>query len=235
MPITNHLDHDAERLRRMAQEDPWVMYLVARRERLDQPQLVVAAAAQATILCVEALATGEHAEAFEAWFAHSFRKVTLRANEREWEALVADHPHIADRSGCVLALPPIRKSERPRLLTKLQACKGDVETVEKAPAPFRDEAVNLVINADLSMSLGKAASQAGHVALILHRHLANRDSELLAEWQKAGHPFTVSAATGDLWVSLRADKLTAVCRDAGLTEVASGSETVLARAPRRAG
>lgn len=74
---------------------------------------------------------------FREWLGDSFRKVTLKADEKEWkkvkEAFVegvyrftvidAGLTEIAAGSETVIGIWPMRKSQRPKILTKLQVLK----------------------------------------------------------------------------------------------------------------
>jgi PTH2 family peptidyl-tRNA hydrolase len=70
---------------------------------------------------------------FEKWLDSSFRKVVLRANDTEWAKVKALPNHIvvvdaglteiAANSETVIGLWPMRKSERPRIIQKLQVLK----------------------------------------------------------------------------------------------------------------
>jgi len=70
---------------------------------------------------------------FEKWLDSSFRKVVLKANNTEWDKVKALGNHIvvvdaglteiASGSETVIGLWPMRKSERPRIIQKLQVLK----------------------------------------------------------------------------------------------------------------
>jgi len=96
----------------------------------------------------------------------------------------------------------------------------------------------LVVRTDLKMSQGKTGAQTAHAAVGLSSQLlASGQGALLAHWTKRGQT-KICLAVGSL-AELKALERTAseaglqsylVC-DAGRTEVASGSETVLAIGP----
>lgn len=70
---------------------------------------------------------------FEEWLNNSFRKVVLRADDKEWEKLkqLPNHVVVVDAglteiaagSETVIGFWPMRKSERPKLISKLQVLK----------------------------------------------------------------------------------------------------------------
>lgn len=71
---------------------------------------------------------------FQEWLQSSFRKVVLKADDKEWEKVKAECPNhvvvrdaglteIAAGSETVIGIWPMRRSERPKILTKLQVLK----------------------------------------------------------------------------------------------------------------
>ena len=82
----------------------------------------------------------------------------------------------------------------------------------------------LWVNAELEMTLGKAAAQVGHAAMLLAGAL---DAGHAWAWAGQGYRNTVREASAARWPALAAQAPVAV-RDAGFTEVAPGSTTVLA-------
>jgi peptidyl-tRNA hydrolase len=238
-PLTN--DEIAARAR-AEQADPLAMYLVVRRSQIGDVSAAgfIEAGAQATVRCVdEYLDEPAHAEAFREWYAGSFRKITLRADEKQWArlheefdlALGLDPFQLAiNRDWPVMAaLPPLRKSERPQLLKRMQAFKGDPFTLPAFEHPYKS-AVTLVVNDQVEMSLGKTVAQAGHAALVLLK-LAAGDWQHV--WRENEMPFQVRSAAGR-WDEILERYECAVIRDAGITEVAPRSATVLAIAPTAA-
>ncbi len=67
-------------------------------------------------------------------------------------------------------------------------------------------------------------AQAGHGAQLAWWELSD---EARAAWRDAGHPLAVRSADSDRWRELTASGLPLV-RDAGFTEIAPGSATVVA-------
>jgi peptidyl-tRNA hydrolase len=191
-----------------AHDDPLVMYLVVRRRTTRPFPELARAAALATRRCAQRYRADERwRDGFEHWWRHSFRKVCLRAEPREWEA-VRDLDH--ERVGDVACLPPVRRSARDRVLVRMQALQDEAGAlppfVEAAPG------LTLVVAAGLGMSAGKTLAQIGHAAL-----MADPDPGLELE---------VAGADAATFASL-APGAAAVVRDGGLTEVERGTETVL--------
>ncbi len=196
-----------------SEDDQLVMYLVVRR-RTSRPFVELAtAAALAARRCAFRFGGDERWRVrFEEWWQHSFRKVCLRAEPRDWEDLRAlDHERVGD----VACLPPLRRSERDRVLVRMQTLSDAA-----APLPAIDtedlRELTLVVATDLGMSSGKTIAQLGHAALLA-------DLELGAD---RGLDLAVVGADGPRFGALVGSAETVV-RDGGLTEIAPGSETVL--------
>ena len=90
------------------------------------------------------------------------------------------------------------------------------------PVPARGR-VTYVVNPALEMSSGKTIAQIAHAAVMA------ADSGALEEWVAAGCPGRVVTTTPQRFDALcDTDDLAAKVVDAGLTEVAPGTVTVLA-------
>jgi peptidyl-tRNA hydrolase len=191
-----------------AGEDPLVMLIVVRR-RTTRPfaELAVAAALASRRCAGRYLDDERWAAGFSEWWRDSFRKVCLRAEPREWEE-VRELEH--ERVGDVACLPPRRRSQRERVLVRMQALGGVADGLPRLSLPVGPELI-LVVNTGLAMSAGKSLAQIGHGAL-----MAPLDDE---------RAIRVCGAEGQAWDEARA-AATAVVRDGGLTEIAPGSETV---------
>jgi peptidyl-tRNA hydrolase len=193
-----------------ADDDPLVMYLVVRRRTTRSFVELATAAALASRRCAARYRDDERwRDGFDDWWRDSFRKVCLRAEPRDWEA-VRDLDH--ERVGDVACLPPVRRSARDRVLVRMQTLNdeaGALPALEGDPAPG---SLTLVVATDLGMSSGKTLAQIGHAAL-----MADLDPDLELD---------VVGAAADEWAGLARDAV-AVVRDGGLTELPPGSETVL--------
>ena len=192
-------------------DDPLVMYLVVRRRTARPFAELATAAALATRRCAHRYREDDRwRDGFDDWWRHSFRKVCLRAEPREWEEVrLLDHERVGD----VACLPPVRRSVRDRVLVRMQALSD-----EAGPLPELDEAdvvadgLTLVVATDLGMSAGKTLAQIGHAAL-----MAALDPD---------RGLCVVGAGSEEFAAL-AGSAAAVVRDGGLTEITEGSETVL--------
>ena len=152
-------------------------------------------------------------------------KVCLRARTAaQWEA-VLEEPHAlaGDAEGeSVAALPPRRRSERGPVLERLQAMSTDLGAAPDALSTARPDAVTYALNPELEMSSGKVVAQVAHAAVMA--------AAALPRWAAAGAPGQL-VAPRDFAVLAAREDLAARVVDAGLTEVAPGTVTVLALAP----
>jgi peptidyl-tRNA hydrolase len=85
----------------------------------------------------------------------------------------------------------------------------------------------LWLNPDLDMSAGKTMAQTGHGAQLAWWELSDEDR---TAWRQAGFPLSVRTADPARWPELTGSGLPLV-RDAGFTEIAPGSATVVAEHP----
>ena len=242
--LTNPFDDAAAAAERAAQPDPLVMYLVVRRERVTDIVSLLRAAAQATVLCDRTFRTAPAWSAHSAaWHAGSFRKVTLRANEKDWPKLRAEFEHVVDPGSepLVAVLPPRPRSQAGPFLSRLQAYTtplsdltagrnaliADYPTMLIAPNPF------------IPMSAGKLVAQVGHAALMAADAARDRGADATwadaaAAWERRGMAVGILTPDYEHWVRALGILPCIVVTDHGLTEVTPGSQTVLATRPSRA-
>jgi peptidyl-tRNA hydrolase len=214
-------------------DDPYRMFLVVRRGAFEDLETGGVLAAAAAVACLRRFGDDpEYADAIAAWRRRP-GKVTLRARGGQWDqVLQQEQLTIAgDPDGAsVLALPPRRRSERSELLTKLQAMSSDLTpapAIEAPPQPDPDGRMTYILNPQLEMSSGKTIAQIAHAAT---GAAATRCYE---DWVRRGCPGRVVVpsrrqAFDELCAS---PALAAKVEDAGLTEVAPGTITVLAIGP----
>ncbi|KAF4623202.1 hypothetical protein D9613_001624 [Agrocybe pediades] len=91
----------------------------------------------------------------------------------------------------------------------------------------------LVVRTDLGMSSGKIAAQCSHAALACYKTLSAKNPTLLRQWERTGQAkVTLQCGSEDEMLLLQAQaqslKLCArSIQDAGRTQIAAGSRTVL--------
>ncbi|WP_236242152.1 peptidyl-tRNA hydrolase [Streptomyces sp. CC228A] len=214
----------------------FVLPLVARVEKTDPPHrtdaLETAARAVLVLLTDErSVGDGAWARAVRDWQDARIRKVVRRARGAEWRR-AERLPGITVTGGTaeVRVFPPVPLDGWPKELAKLQVSGTELEDPAGppggAPEPVPGRAV-LWLNPGLEMSTGKEMAQVGHGAQLLWSAM---DELVRTSWQEAGFPLAVRTAPPADWPALVASGRPVV-RDAGFTEVAPGSCTVVADFP----
>ncbi|XP_067864588.1 peptidyl-tRNA hydrolase 2, mitochondrial isoform X2 [Heptranchias perlo] len=95
----------------------------------------------------------------------------------------------------------------------------------------------LVVRNDLKMGKGKVAAQCAHAAVSAYRQVQKRNPDLLRQWEYCGQPKVVVKAPDedciiDLLTHAKELGLTvSLIQDAGRTQIAPGSRTVLGVGP----
>jgi hypothetical protein len=201
------------------------MYLVIRRGAFSSLARAGELTGAAAVRCVREF-DGE--EDLEAWRSRP-GKVVLRARGGQWDA-VREEPHVVvgDPEGeAVIALPPRPRSQRGPVLERIQAM-----TSELAPPPPRADpdpgAVTYLVNPEIEMTSGKTLAQIAHAAVMA------AEDPALAAWAGAGCPGRVLMPPAERFRELcrpGSTPLAARVEDAGLTEVAPGTVTVVALPP----
>ncbi|GAA4895978.1 peptidyl-tRNA hydrolase [Streptomyces coeruleoprunus] len=212
----------------------FVLPLVVRVEKTGPPARTDAleTAARAVLVMLSddrSLGDGEWAQAVRDWQDARIRKVVRRARGAEWRR-AERLPGITVTGGTaeVRVFPPVPLDGWPKDLAKLQV-SGTELTDPEAPAPPAPGEAPLWLNPGLDMSTGKEMAQVGHGAQLLWWAMSDEERK---DWQEAGFPLAVRTADPDRWRSLTASGLPMV-RDAGFTEIAPGSCTVVSAFPTR--
>lgn len=206
------------------------MPLVLHIPKSDPPRRseLLEAAARATVsLCLDPRvgAGAPWNEAFTEWTSARIRKVARRARGAHWLA-AQDVPGVTvDVGGAsARAFVPGRVGDLDPRIKRLQIGGTDV-AAEDEPAVSAGPV--LWIDASLSMTVGKAAAQVGHASMLLAGAMGTEECR---EWAAADYACSVRSANPDQWTralgEVRAGRAVAV-RDAGFTEVAPGSTTVI--------
>lgn len=124
----------------------------------------------------------------------------------------------------------------------LQAAAAGSEAVQDANAMHTmgeggEYKLVLVARTDLKMGKGKVAAQCSHAAVSCYKQLAKRNSGMLEEWEYYGQPKVVTKVSSEEELQELAGKarklglVTAIIQDAGRTQIAPGSKTVLGVGP----
>ncbi|MFJ9419094.1 peptidyl-tRNA hydrolase [Streptomyces sp. NPDC101227] len=210
----------------------FVLPLVARIERDDPPArtdaLETAARAVLVLLSDErAAGEGEWAQAVRDWQDARIRKVVRRARGAEWRRAEAlPGITVTGQRAEVRVFPPVPLDGWPKDLARLQVSGTELSDPEPPVAPDAVRPV-LWLNPELDMSAGKEMAQTGHGAQLAWWELTEEER---AAWRAAGFPLAVRSADPAAWDALTRSGLPVV-RDAGFTEIAPGSCTVVADHP----
>lgn len=235
-------------------ETAHVLPLVVRIERAAPPArtdaLETAARAVLALLADPrtADAEGEWCKRVRVWEERGIRKVVRRARGAEWRRAVAlPGLTVTGRAAEVRVYPPVPLDGWPRDLARLQVSGTELTDPEPesgtepdsepesesesepaaAAAADRPGVPVLWLNPELEMSAGKAMAQAGHAAQYAWWELP---PAARTHWRDAGFPLAARTAEPARWARLTACGLPVV-RDAGFTEIAPGSCTVVADHP----
>lgn len=200
-------------------DDPWVMYYVVRSGVPFSLERAMAAAGAAAVECVERFGP------FEEWHDRP-RKVALRADDAEFSQVQQEEACAVEQE-VLLCLPPRRRSDRSLLLEALRPFT-DAPRPKEPEQDEREPTMAYVIRPGVMRTAGKAMAQAGHAALMCVEELGAAHKDRFDAWRTAGRP-------GELltegWERYRDDPEAVTVSDAGHTQVAPGTETVIALVP----
>ncbi|WNV82722.1 peptidyl-tRNA hydrolase [Umezawaea sp. Da 62-37] len=213
------------------EEDPALvraMPVVLRIERATPPgrtAILEAAAAAAIAVCLDprAEAEGEWHDEVVTWIHGRIRKISRRARGGHWEAVQALPGVTISVDGAeARALVPGLVVEAPKELSRLQISGSELPEDEPGPVPAGVPV--LWLNPKVPMTAGKAAAQVGHGTMLLAPTLS---AGQLETWAANDFRTAVRTPSARRWDSLLAAGAVSV-RDAGFTEVAPGTTTVIA-------
>ncbi|XP_005102446.1 peptidyl-tRNA hydrolase 2, mitochondrial [Aplysia californica] len=154
--------------------------------------------------------------------------------------LVRSHPNLVlalcfgagFSAGLLLKKIPFLSATAVRQNASANAAQGDASV--KVSGDYK---MILVVRNDLKMGKGKIAAQCSHAAVGAVEKLAYSNMAALRHWQKQGQPKVVvkvedEAAFFDIVrTAQKEDVNTCLISDAGRTQIAPGSKTVLAVGP----
>ncbi|MCQ2001347.1 peptidyl-tRNA hydrolase [Arthrobacter zhaoxinii] len=181
------------------------------------------AVAAAAVASVRAYTATEDSEAWENWLYGRFTKTVRRANPSTFERLAGEAPSGSVTVGRAqaIAFEPVTYEQMPKNLAKLQV--SGTQLPDEEPAAWPENAPEIVLNADLDMSTGKASAQAAHALLSWYLQL---DPAARHAWQEAGEPAGVRFTTGGQFAELAARPGAGpLIVDAGMTEIAPDTAT----------
>ncbi|MDO5032993.1 peptidyl-tRNA hydrolase [Corynebacterium sp.] len=185
---------------------------------------VLEAAARAVVkACLDPRAgqDGAYAQALGQWYGHRIRKIARRARNKAWRDVQAlPGVTVDDRAR---AFVPSAVSEVHPLVAKLQI--GHTELPHDEPGPPRSDAPVIYIDSSLEMSAGKAAAQVGHGSMLLAARMEFGDVE---KWMERDYALSVRELEPAEFAAACRRPDAVVVRDAGFTEVAPDSATVVA-------
>jgi peptidyl-tRNA hydrolase len=210
----------------------FVLPLVVRVERAEPPArtdaLETAARAVLAILSDErSHGDGEWAQPMRDWQDARIRKVVRRGRGAEWrKAAALPGITVTGETAEVRVFPPVPLDGWPRELAKLQVSNTDLDDPNPPAAPDLAAPV-LWLNPELDMSAGKAMAQCGHGAQVAWHELPDTARKA---WREAGFRLSVRTPEPGRWQELVSSGLPVV-QDAGFTEIAPGSCTVVADHP----
>lgn len=227
-----------ERDYRQRSEDPsdpatvQAMQLAMNLPKQDPPprNRVLVEAAQAVVaVCLDERsgADGFWRERLAGWYSHRIRKVARRARNKAWDDVQA-LPGVT--VGGVRAFVPSAVGNVPHAIAKLQI-KGTELDDDHSSQPLDPSLPTIVVDASLGMTLGKAAAQVGHASML---YAANLDVDAAREWAASGFALNVREVGADEFADAARRPGAVPVRDAGYTEVAPGSVTVVALPPTAA-
>ncbi len=212
------------------------MQVVLHLPKLEPParsDLLAAAAAVAVALCLDERSGpgGPWQQGYLGWKRGRIRKVARRARGAQWRA-AQEVPGITltVRGAQARALVPGPVGAVDPRIKRLQI--GGTELLADEPDPPAPGIPVLWVNRELGMTVGKAAAQVGHASMLLAGALPLAAA---ARWARDEFRCAVREAGPERWRELLAlhERGGAVAvRDAGYTEVAPGSITVIAVPPR---
>ncbi|WP_374985197.1 peptidyl-tRNA hydrolase [Streptomyces fradiae] len=206
----------------------FVLPLVVRIEKTAPPARTDAleTAARAVLVMLSddrSTGDGPWARAVRDWEDGRIRKVVRRARGAEWRrAALLPGVTVTGEEAEVRVFPPVPLDGWPKDLARLQVSGTELDDSAVPPPPEPGGAV-LWLNPELRMSAGKEMAQVGHGAQLLWWTL---DGAARAAWREAGFPLAVRTARPGRWAELVAGGRPVV-RDAGFTEIAPGSATVV--------
>lgn len=194
----------------------------------ERTSLLEAAAQAVVAVCLDdrAVSDEEWNRGLTQWYSHLIRKIARRGRNKAW-ADVQKLPGVTvDVNGAqARAFVPSAVADVPAALKKLQIKGTDVPVDTRAGSSPVDGVPLIAVNADLGMSVGKAAAQVGHGSMLL---AAARDLVWVRAWAAQNFRLQVREYPESRLQDLAKRPGAVVVRDAGFTEVDPDAATVVA-------
>lgn len=200
------------------EETPYALPIVIRLEKGSEGTILEADAFKAVGSALLAMLSDDKwDDEVKAWMRGRIRKIVRRARASAWSNLLEkEHYYAKVGNAEVVILKPYILDEISSDIKKLQV--QGIE-LEKSSGPLAPSSLLIAMNPEIPMSSGKAMAQFGHAVQIA---VLNSPVDVLEAWEKSGFPISVAA-----WEETEMPFVEV--RDAGFTEVASGSLTCRAK------
>lgn len=216
-----------------AEDDPWAMQLVVRRDRqVPTREIDVAEAAARAVVALLADERsgpgGPWHDAVAHWSDDRIRKLVRRADGKRWvDAQTLDGVTVEQAgpdgfaTAAVRAYVPAPVRAVPRLLARLQVSGTQFETAGESFGA--DALVTIEVSPLVAMTSGKLAAQCGHAAQLAWVRM---DPATRERWRADGFRVRVERPDAVTWAAGRRPVSVV---DAGFTELDGPTETARAR------
>ena len=188
-------------------------------------EILESAARAVVAVCLDEQAgqDGEFAAGLSSWYGHRIRKVARRARNKAWED-VQGLPGATVNNQARAFVPSAVNDVHP-LIAKLQI--GHTEIAYDEPGEPNPDCPIVYVDNSLKMSAGKAAAQVGHGSMLYAASLTTQEAW---RWAQQGFALSVREVGRETFTKALEVPGAVVIRDAGYTEVAPDSATVVALA-----
>ena len=198
---------------------------IPKSDRPARTELLEAAATAVVACCLDERAADPESgyrRDLRAWYGARIRKIARRARNAQWDR-VQDLPGVTSTVGgaSARALVPGAVGEEDVTVAKLQIGGTDLPHPDAEPEAGDGGVPTIWVDADLGMTVGKAAAQVGHGSMLLAAVLG---AEAAWRWARDGYPLRVREVPRDELPA--GDEIDVVVHDAGFTEIAPGAATV---------
>lgn len=186
-------------------------------------ELLESAARAVVAVCLDEQAgqEGFFAKSLGDWYGHRIRKVARRARNKAWDDVQGLAGATVNNQARAF-IPSAVKDVHP-LIAKLQI--GHTDMAHDEPGAPEQNAPVIYVDDALEMTAGKAAAQVGHGSMLF---AASLTTEQAWEWAQRDYALSVREVSREVFNQALAVGGAVVIRDAGYTEVAPDSATVVA-------